>query len=328
MRLNNLRSQTGLTLIELMVSVTLGLLILLGLTTIFANNSRARTEVERGSRQLENGRYAMQLITADLRLAGFFDGYFPTSVPVAASAAPTPSNVCSSDVPTLSAGMSFHVQGYDTKPNDLGCISDVKAGTDVLVVRHADACSSANPADIDCDSTTVVGNYIQTSGCSADTSLFKMNTNVASLDLRKANCTSLASVRRYKTNIYFIANNNTGTDGIPTLKRAELGSTGFATVPLVEGIENLQLEYGVAANSATSTPVKYVAAGAIADGLEWWNVMAVRVSLLSRSEAIAAGYTDTKTYQLGGTTVSAANDGYRRNAYTAIVSLSNPAGRR
>lgn len=326
-----LRGQTGLTLIELMISVALGMLILLGLTTIFANNSRARTEVERGSRQLENGRYAMQLITADLRLAGFYDGYYPTTAPAAASAPPTATNVCASDATTLTSGMSFHVQGYNNSSGSLSCISDVKANTDVIVVRHAASCRSANPTDTDCENATDGPPMLQVSGCATDASTFMVDTAVANLTLKKVDCTATATIRRYRTNIYFVANNNTSGDGIPTLKRAELGSGGFTVVPLVEGIENMQLEYGIAADTTATTPAKYVNAGAVADGLEWWNVMAVKVSLLSRNEASVAGYTDTKTYQLGATTFTPSSGdglGYRRNVYTATVALSNPSRRR
>ena len=51
------RHQSGLSLIELMVSVTLGLLILSGVLVVFVNASAARNEVERTSRQIENGRF-------------------------------------------------------------------------------------------------------------------------------------------------------------------------------------------------------------------------------------------------------------------------------
>ena len=66
------RAQVGISLIELMVSITLGLLVLSGVLTAFFNQSAARNEVERTSRQIENGRYAVDLISTDLRLAGFF----------------------------------------------------------------------------------------------------------------------------------------------------------------------------------------------------------------------------------------------------------------
>lgn len=328
MKYRNFHRQSGLTLIELMVSVTIGLLILLGLTTIFANNSRARTEIERNGRQLENGRYAMQLLTADLQLAGFYNGYYPSAAPAVGSAPPAASDICAFDTATITNGMPFHVQGFNDSSGSLTCISDVKSGTDVIVVRHAASCSSANPADVNCDSISSAGTFIQVNGCANDPSIFKIDTNTSNLTLQKIDCATTASIRKYRTNIYFIANNNATGDGIPTLKRAELGSGAFAVVPLVEGIENLQIEYGIAANNSSTTPVQYVTGDTITTGLGWWNVMAVKISLLSRNEAPSAGYIDSKTYVLGSKTINATNDGYRRHVYTGLISMINPAGRR
>src|SRR3546814_6579575 len=48
--------------------------------------------------------------------------------------------------------------------------------------------------------------------------------------------------------IYFLANNDKPGDGIHTLKRAELGAAGFTIVPLVEGIDALQFEFGIDTN--------------------------------------------------------------------------------
>ena len=65
---------------------------------------------------------------------------------------------------------------------------------------------------------------------------------------------------QFRTHIYFIANNDKPGDGIPTLKRAELGPGAFTIVPLVEGVENLQLEYGLdTAVPTTGTPAVYTA---------------------------------------------------------------------
>ena len=66
------RSMAGVSLVELMIAMVLGLMILAGLATIFANSSRTREELERTSRQIENGRYAVDLLSEDLRLAGFY----------------------------------------------------------------------------------------------------------------------------------------------------------------------------------------------------------------------------------------------------------------
>ena len=58
-------------------------------------------------------------------------------------------------------------------------------------------------------------------------------------------------------------------------------------------------------------------------------MMAVRVNLLARNIATGVGHTDTKTYALGaGVVAGPFNDHFKRHAYTAVVRLMNPAGRR
>src|SRR4051812_107713 len=80
--------QYGVSLIELMIGVTLGLLIITGLTAVFVNSSRARAETEKTSQQIENGRYAAQLLIDELQLAGYYGEMKPTTV-----VAPTPATM-------------------------------------------------------------------------------------------------------------------------------------------------------------------------------------------------------------------------------------------
>jgi type IV pilus assembly protein PilW len=54
----------GAGLVELMVGITLGLLAA-AIATLFANNS-APNEIERTSQQIENGRFALQLLRDDI----------------------------------------------------------------------------------------------------------------------------------------------------------------------------------------------------------------------------------------------------------------------
>lgn len=316
---NPLRRQAGLSLVELMIAITLGFVVLLALTTLFANNSRTRAEIERSGRQLENGRYAMQLLSADIRNAGYLGEYYNTSAP---GALPDP---CATDASSLTTAATLHVQGYDNGYGGLSCLSDVKSGTDVIVVRRASSCSSANPQDSDCDAVVAGLPYLQSSGCSTDASSFRIDTSTSgNLTLKKIGCTNTASLRRFRTHIYYIANNNIGSDGIPTLWRAELGAGSFSRVPLVEGIENMQLQYGVD-NNSDGIPDAYTTSPASVS--DWYNVMTVNISLLSRNETTSLGYTDNKTYTLAGTTVTPGGS-YRRHVYSATVSLVNPIGRR
>lgn len=67
----NRRSQQGLTLVELMVALTIGSLVLLFLVEIFAQASQ-NSRLQRNIAWLqEDGRIALEVITRELRLAGF-----------------------------------------------------------------------------------------------------------------------------------------------------------------------------------------------------------------------------------------------------------------
>lgn len=345
------RPQRGFTLVELMVAITIGLLLLAGLSTLFAGNNHAQMEVDRANRQIENGRYAMQLISSDLRNAGFYGEFDPSVLPMPAFV-PDP---CSTDIALIHDAIALHVQGYDnTLPP--GCLTDVRADTDILVVRHTATCV-ADAAD--CEAAAEGGPFLQASLCNNQFELgsgvvnnyYQVSTSATGMTLHKRDCGvangsgTPAVVRRLLTHIYFIANNSVGNDGIPTLKRAEIVSKGNAMtvniVPLAEGIENLQLEYGLdtdgdgVANQFTTVPGS---AGGCAKvdctNQNWNNVVSVKLHVLARTLTPSMGYKDTKTYVMGlnaggqPNSIAAANDQYKRHVFTALVGLPNPAGRK
>lgn len=66
--------QRGLTLIEFMVSVVIGMLMVAVLAILIADQSGNRAEVDRSGRMIENGRYAVRTIAEDLQMAGYWGG--------------------------------------------------------------------------------------------------------------------------------------------------------------------------------------------------------------------------------------------------------------
>ena len=50
------RAMRGMSLIELMVALAIGLILVAGLATLFANSSQSGNELEKSIRQMENGR--------------------------------------------------------------------------------------------------------------------------------------------------------------------------------------------------------------------------------------------------------------------------------
>ena len=65
------KKQSGLTLIELMVALTLSLIIMGGVIQIFIANKATYRMNEALSRVQENGRFASMFLTQDIRMAGF-----------------------------------------------------------------------------------------------------------------------------------------------------------------------------------------------------------------------------------------------------------------
>ncbi len=170
--------QAGLSLVELMVGVAISLTILVALVTVFVNTSRNNAELARTNSQIENGRFAMQLLQGELTHAGFWSTHLPqfddltlTSIPgdVPASVpdpclAYTAANWTSSYKSGL---LAIAVQAYDAAP--AGCsavVVDQQPGTDVLVVRHAETCVAGSGGN--CAADTAGALYFQASQCAAE----------------------------------------------------------------------------------------------------------------------------------------------------------------
>lgn len=346
----------GFSLAELLVAVAIGLILLVGLSGMFVKNTRVQAEIEKANRQVENGRYAIDLMTTDLRNAGYYAEFDPSVLPSPAALPPP----CAATLDDVKAGLALAVQGVDDDAAGLDCLKDVRAHTDVLVVRHTATCVAGQPG---CDPLAGGGPFFQASLCNNATELDSQNTadfyaltlGTDGLNRHGRNCTAVAgsgtpaASRRYLTRIYFVANNNEGRDGIPTLKRAELTSDGsnlaWTIVPLAEGIENLQLEYGLDLAPAgggngvadLSTPAPAAASGCAAAACavaNWRSAVAVRLHVLARNAAPTSGYKDEKDYVLGrlangdGNRIAATRDAYKRHVFQALVALPNPAGRR
>jgi type IV pilus assembly protein PilW len=345
--------QAGMTLVEFMISIVIGMLMIAALATLIANQSSNRSEIDRSGRMIENGRYAVQAMATDIQLAGYWGEL--TAPPDVPGGLPDP---CSVMPANLEAAMGVDIQGYDgpaTLPAALAaCVTNFKSGTDVLVVRRVEPDTSAveNAAgDIDLSMVVVGQAYLQT-GLDAGGQLLAVlaiagadpAANAAAFALKKKDKVKLASLRKMVVDIYYIsqcsvpvAGSCTSADGgtpIPTLKRVELGvaagAAAFTTVTLAEGIENLQIDYGLDTDSDGSPNGDYVNGSAFGVN-DWPNVMSLRIQLLARSGEKSPGFTDLKKYVMGTASPfspAAGEEGYKRHVFVQSVRLVNPSIRR
>ncbi len=346
--------QLGVTLIELMVAVTIGLIVVAALTAAFVNSSNTRRELDRVAGVLENGRYAMSVLDTELAQAGNYGSLA------------TPSGVfdqpCSTAVAHWGTSLDVHVHGsnQDDASGAFSCLTR-KSDTDAIFIQRASSCVSGPTAASGCGAMVANAAYIQVSECGDEyqTTPFVLAANAGTLATTyplksivlptsvgaTPTCTvtaGTAAIRRFYRSFYYVDANN-------VLWRMDVDAGSTATPPgtpfqIAGGIENLQFEYGLDSNG-DGAPDSFTSTPAAAD---WPSVVGARISLLARSESATPGYQDDKTYILGDVcsvppTASScpapysantalvrtsADQAFKRHVFSSYVTFINPAGRR
>lgn len=345
--------QRGMSIVELIVAMAIGTIISAALAAIFVTTTKMKHEINRMGEQIENGRLAMDWLSKDIGVAGFWEGLEYTGM-----ADPSLPAICASSVADLKSAVPVYIQGVDnvTAGTTPSCLSDVKLGTDIVVVRRAGTCIAGVGG---CES---VAPYFQASNCtppadklngtSGSVALgqelgstltadwYGVASTTAGLTLHKRDCgnaslagtPNYADIRRYIARIYFVANNDRAGDGLPSLKMAELRGTTWTIGTIASGIEQLQIEYGQDTGGDTTAESYVTAPTTVA---AWRQIVAVKIHLLSRNSSASPDYNDTtKTYVLGGNTfgpfvdADGKSDKIRRHSFSGQVGIRNPVGLR
>ena len=362
-------AQRGVSLVELMIAITIGMIVTLGVVTMFSNASDNYREIQKAGQQIENGRYAMELISQDLRNAGYYGDY--TAPPAPASA--TLPDPCA--VPTAATAATFWnaawvypVQAYDSPgTSPLSCIAsgNFVPGTDIVVVRRADSNPLGRPAATPAKNDL----YLQANTTDAEIRLGKgeeVNTNEKGPDGEAATVlkkltpttTTAADIRKLHVHIYFVSPCNIPASGstcsgasddggrpTPTLKRIELvggaSAASLRTVPLVQGVENLQVDFGLdeiptviaeaTGQIGDGSPDRYVSAPTAAalpatipaTVSNWQNAVTASIYVLARNTEPTNGYTDSKTYTLGLAGDVTPGGSFRRHLFSSVARINN-----
>lgn len=269
--------QAGFTLIELMVSMVMGLFIVLALVTLLINVNRGNSELSKTNRVIENGRFALQLLQADVLHAGFWGGHVPgfddlsnTAVPAdVPNAVPDPCLALGSwDAQHKTNLMGIGIQAYEIPalvptPTLSVCGTRVvspQPNTDVLVVRHAETCVAGVGG---CPAVVAGDVYFQAGRCTNTTSP-TFTTTVAllatdSFTLTNRDCATAADLHKYVSSLYYIRNYAVSPgDGVPTLMRSQFNGTSHAGADaLIEGVEGFRVELGIDSLSDTGAAADF-----------------------------------------------------------------------
>ncbi|MCP4392547.1 MAG: hypothetical protein GY802_29925 [Gammaproteobacteria bacterium] len=334
--MKHLNKQSGISLVEIMVAVVISLFLLAGIVQVYVGNRATFSFTNALAEVQENGRFALDIISQDLRLAAEWG-----CVEFDSSDADNAKRFNN----TLSAGT---VPGYDSNVHDFVGEDGISGtnnlglnGSDTLTIRggkpgqanvespfYAD---TSNKLTTNAINTIGVGDIVLVGRCGSNDLLIDAQADILRVtatlpitgnsqrELTFATAKSQrfendAALIELQTVNYSIAN---GASGEPALFRREFTN---AAQELVEGIQDMQILYGVD-DDGDDFPNQYMSSGAVAD---FDDVVSVRIMLLVRSidDFITE---DPQTFTFNGAQTTA-GDRRIRQVFSATIALRNRIG--
>ncbi|MFR0691024.1 PilW family protein [Enterobacterales bacterium AE_CKDN230030158-1A_HGKHYDSX7] len=311
-------AQRGLSLVELLIAMALSLLLMAGVIEVVLGSKRTYQSGLALAELQESGRFALDLLAQDLRLAGFV-GACPSGLVNASGSS--------------SAQFALEKAGIEGYGSGMGAPAWAPSGrlanTDALLLRYA-----GEPALV---ARSIAGKQVAltSSGAAAgacyllsDLQSCLLMCNAGSANLLVADRALdhfLAPATRaypYRYAIYWIGKGVDGTPGLFITDNSEAGGKPQSS-ELVSGVAGLSLRYGVSAEAGEAVAT-YKAAREMAAS-DWRRVRTVRVSLLLQSltrnvdEAPVALVFD-------GRTLAANAEGRLRTVMSSTTALRNVVG--
>lgn len=312
----------GFTIVELLVSVVVGLVLAGGIVTVFSNSRHSFDRDSNIVRMQDDARQAIRELSHDLSMAGFWaDLLAPQMVVpdgalnVAADCGPAGiANWIYQPVVT-GAFASQSIAAVDnataaTATANFSCLgADVVPGTDIIAIKRVAGAEA--PAGLTAGSV-----YLRSNG---------------TLGLLYQEPVAAPAIVvplpfkdwEYRPSIYYVRNFAVDpADGIPTLCRKVLRYSANPTIDtecLAQGVENLQIEFGLdtngdgAADSFVANPTPAQMADAIS----------AEIYVLTRSATPDFRYTNDKTFDISNAPSYVPADNFYRRVFSVSVVLRN-----
>ncbi len=292
-------------MLELMISIAIGLIVIAAALAIYSASTASSRVTESESRLNENAAITLGILQQQIRLASY-------------------SSIAASPTYTIrknfnGVGVRGCTGGFVTATTafaGLACNNDTTKSDSILVRYQAD---TFNTMPVGANSpSSCIGETITATTVSDATSTVPgavTFTNYALADNR-----------------YYVANGPSGGPELYCVGSNGAGSFGNAA-PLMEGVESIQLTYGVAATTTGTITTAYMSAQDIdttfsTESDRWKRVLTVRVCLVMRNlessdKAKKAAIATTSTYYDCNNTAQTGTDGYLRRTYTSTTLLKN-----
>lgn len=309
------RRVSGLTLVELLVALTLGLLLVVATISGYLGMSEAARAAEAQSRMDEDGQAALTILTAHLRMAG--------------NNPDQPLRVAPRANPVY--GISpFAVRGCDGVFGNIASAFEVKDLTCGIAGSGSDSIAITYEADR-YNTVTFPPDWKPTD-CMGKT-LPMLSTEVTEIAQPGPGTVVRNPIFYLADNRFYIASGAAGTRSLYCRGNGAESNPS----PLVENVEDLQLEYGAVPAAADVTPeadiAGYLNATGIAshaelapldDSARWAKVASVRVCVVVRSSKPVVVPEGSRRYlKCDGSLENSPPDAHLRRAYSTTVVLRN-----
>jgi type IV pilus assembly protein PilW len=329
----------GFSLVELMVSLVIGLIITAAVIKIFTM-SKATYGLEEGlARVQENGRFAIEFLSRDVRMAGYSgcNSKLALTDPLEVGNMASPPTSAISFNPDGIKGYTYTCTSACTGalsewtpalPADFGFTAgSVKQGTDVIIIQSASSLgthltgnTTPDNANIQILDTAEIAGQLQAddiimvSDCKA-ADIFRatgVSSGSGKITIAHSNSANTgnnlthnygndAELMKLVSTAYYIG---TGASNEPALFRKTLSGTTPVSQELVEGVEIMKFLFGedTTLNADGSPSIYRNLANSVTN---WRRVVAVRVGLVVKSLSDVDQETDPRTnYDVLGDTAA------------------------
>jgi type IV pilus assembly protein PilW len=321
----------GLSLIELMISLTLGMMVILALGYAYLGTRSTFKQQDALGRMQEGARYAFELMSNDLRMSGYAGslcGLASTQV----------SNTLADPAKWYYDLFNKPLIGYEDAASSAPDVSGDVVRGDALAVLRADNSkehvvttdtAAAGAFTFDDGAALAAGDIAVAAGCgnAKPRAVFEGAANTTGFTV------GLKSVVMPMSGSLYYIKLNSADPAQPSLYRRKADGT---SEELVEGVEDMQIAYGVDTSNPVAPAVcsdndgsvdSYVAADQVeatvpcaTSAEDWKKVLSVKVKLVMRTteDGIA---TESRTYTYNdGTDVT---DRRLRKEFTTTIAVRN-----
>jgi type IV pilus assembly protein PilW len=325
--------QQGFSLVEMMVAMLVSLILLAGVSQIYLSSRQSYRMQESLSRVQENGRFALEFLSRDIRMSDFWGcanldqvtnnlnpaggtGYIDYDQGGLSASDNTGMN--GTDVIILRGAYSTNMNVLPNGMAGYGPLqsSDITIGNnnnlnqcDIVIIAD---CAKADIFQINNANPGGTGQLVHNTGTTCSPS----NYNTVSCTGGNAHCLSKiyagdASIYRMQQVVYSLG---AGAQGEPALFRQQNGN---AALELVDGIADFQLRYGEDIDGDLTADY-YVPASQVVD---LGRVVSVRVWVLARSyEDNLAPTPQTYNWETGPVTAA---DNRLYQVFTSTIAMRN-----